>query len=338
MNGFEDAVSCLPSPLRQVVLQIPPEISAMVQEIRLRQDAPLMLSTPRGEFFVTKTGQAGVHPAGDLLLCTRAHLSDCFQILCDYSVHTHQQEISHGYIAVKNGCRAGIAGAAVTENGRVTSVRGITSLCLRIPRRHDGSARELARRLLVGGRLYSTLLCDEPASGKTSLLRDLARGMSTGEYGARLRTAVVDERGELSGNGCLSLCDILLHCPKAQGIEQAVRCLAPEVVLFDELGTVEETEAVLAGLNSGVSAVATAHCRDISTLLRRPQVKRALEQGAFEKIVLLKGRAHPGSIDRILSADEVLGNSDGTVRRDMRPLSGRRVLTPCGWGEERESV
>ena len=91
--------------------------------------------------------------------------------------------------------------------------------------------------------LYSTLICGEPASGKTSLLRDLARGLSSGDYGEIRRVAVVDERGELSGAGELPLCDVLRGCPKAEGIQQAVRCLSPEVVLFDELGSREETQA-----------------------------------------------------------------------------------------------
>ncbi|MCI8554472.1 MAG: stage III sporulation protein AA [Clostridiales bacterium] len=308
-NEFEGAASLLPAALRQAVMHLPDELSQRIQEIRLRQNAPLVLSAPEGDYFVTESGQARRHPEGRLLVCTGSHLSDCFQILCDFSVHTHQSEIRRGYIAARNGCRAGIAGTAVTEQGKIVSVRSITSLCLRVSRRHDGCAGELARRLSAGGRLGSALICGEPASGKTSLLKDLARGFSMGNYGGGCRVAVVDERGELSGGGGLSLCDMLLHYPKAEGIEQAVRCLAPEMVLFDELGTVAETEAVLAGLNSGVTAVATAHGHDLNALLRRPQVRLALEKGAFEHIVLLEGRGKPGRIRRIFSAVEALSSS-----------------------------
>ncbi len=72
-----------------------------------------------------------------------------------------------------------------------------------------------------------------------------------------------------------------------------MRCLSPAVVLFDELGSREETQAVLAGLNAGTAAIATAHGRDLSSLLRRPQIRLALSQGAFVKVVLLKGQEAP---------------------------------------------
>lgn len=340
MNGYAEAAACLPSALREVLLRVPPEIAGRVQEIRLRQEAPVVLSTPQGEWFITQEGRITPRPSEDTLRCGRALLSDCFQILCDFSVHTHQQELRQGFIAVKNGCRAGVAGTAVVENGQILSLRNVTSLCLRVARRHDGCARELSRQLApdaAGGRsatLCSALICGEPASGKTSLLRDLARGWSTGEYGQLRRVAVVDERGELSGEGGLSLCDVLRGCPKAEGIQQAVRCLSPEVVLFDELGSREETQAVLAGLNAGTAAVATAHGRDLSSLLHRPQIRLALSQGAFDKVVLLRGRKHPGETDILLTAEEALQGKIDQEETGSRESLARRFSMPHGWGAE----
>lgn len=107
-----------------------------------------------------------------------------------------------------------------------------------------GCADPLLNRLLQGGRIAGALICGEPSSGKTSLLRDMARQLSDGSRGRRYHVAVVDERGELGADRGLPECDVLLYCPKEKGIEQAVRCLAPDVVLFDELGTPEETRAV----------------------------------------------------------------------------------------------
>lgn len=153
--------------------------------------------------------------------------------------------------------------------------------------------------------LRSALIAGEPSSGKTSLLRDLARQLAGGRMGRRYRTVVVDERGELSGEGGLSECDVLLHCPKGAGIQQAVRCLAPDVILFDELGSAEEVQAVLAGLNAGVAAVASAHCRDIPSLLRRPCVRMALDSGAFDCVVALDGRKSPGVWRRIYETGEL---------------------------------
>ena len=77
-------------------------------------------------------------------MSTKHQIEECFMMLCEYSVHTHQHEICCGcYGPVR--CRAGIAGTAVVENGRVISYRNITSICIRVARRHSGCAAELYR-------------------------------------------------------------------------------------------------------------------------------------------------------------------------------------------------
>jgi len=313
-TAFDEAAAYAPDPARRALCALPDRLKAEAQEIRLRAGAPLMLSTPTGEWMVTAEGDA-TQAAAKGLVCAPALLEECFLALCEYSVHTHQSEVSAGFITTRGGCRAGIAGTAVLDGGRVVSVRGITSICLRIARRHDGCASALAVRLTEGGRLRSASICGEPSSGKSSLLRDLARQLSGGSRGRRYRTAVVDERGELSGErgGGLSGCDVLRFCPKAAGIQQAVRCLAPDVVIFDELGTEQEVHAVVEGLNSGVAAVASAHCRDRDTLLRRPPLRAALESGAFDLVVFLTGRGAPGALARVEEAGDLLAQGGRVV-------------------------
>ncbi len=313
MEEFTAAAAYLPPAIREAVLRMPWESQRITQEIRLRAGAPVALSTPAGELLVTQSGQVREHGTEGALICDAAQVEDCFQRLCDYSVHAHQQEIRQGYISTRNGCRAGIAGSVVTENGAIVAMRQVTSICLRIARRHDGCAQSLAAALTDTGGVHSALLAGEPSSGKTSLLRDLARQLASGRFGRRYRTAVVDERGELSANGGLTGCDVLLHCPKGEGIQLAVRCLAPDVVFFDEIGSMEEVQAVTAGLNAGVPAIASAHCRDLPSLLRRAPIRAALESGAFDFVVLLEGRRTPGSWHRILSWEDVYAEGRGSA-------------------------
>lgn len=333
MDGYEAALAYLPPVLRHPLERVSLELRRTVQELRLRAGMPVLLSTPQGEWAVGPSGQAvlflGQEVFPDWLRCDRGQLADTFQALCEYSVHAHQQELRQGYISTKTGCRAGVAGTAVVENGEIVSLRAVTSLCIRVARPHEGCASELARRLTAGGRVYSALICGEPSSGKSSLLRDLARQLSQGLTGRCYRVSVVDERGELSGvrlsdgRSPLEGCDVLLYAPKPQGIQQAVRCLAPDAVLFDELGTEEETAAVTAGLHSGVAAIASAHCRDKASLLRRPAVRRALENGAFDHVVMLSGRGRPGSIAGIYETEEWLHENGGTdARRADRAGNG----------------
>ena len=290
-QGLEQAAALLPSAIREALARVPPTIQRQTQEIRLRKNAPLTLSLPDGDWTVPS------------ILCTGEQLYSAFERLCEYSIHSHQEELRQGYIRLKNGCRAGIAGTSVVENGRVVSVREITSICLRVARQHEKCAKELAFTLSNGGRLHAALLCGEPGSGKTSLLRDLVRCFAVGEASRRFRMAVVDERGELQMAGLP--CDTLVGCPKAAGIEQALRNLAPEGIVFDELGDTAETAAVLRCLNSGVAAFATLHAGSIEALQYRPVARQALQSGAFEYVVLLAGRREPGRVARVLPVEEL---------------------------------
>lgn len=306
MEGYEQAVASLPERLQKPLQCIPTDIKKAVHEIRLRRDAPVMLSGAKQDWFITKNGQPTTLPIPHLLGCTASQIEGCFLHLCDYSVHTHQHEIIQGYIATSSGLRVGVAGQAVMGNGQIISLRNITSLCVRIHRHHKGSADDLLKQITANGRLASTLICGEPSSGKTSLLWDIARQLSEGMNDRRYRVTVIDERGELSAKKALNHCDILLHFPKGAGIEQAVRCLAPDVVMFDELGSMQESEAVVSGLHAGVTAITTAHGHSMTDVLQRPPVYYTLRQGGFEKIVLLSGRNRPGIVDQVFNVGDVL--------------------------------
>ena len=183
MGDFLSGAAYLPPSIRDVIIGVPARIQTATQEIRLRAGAPVVLSTPAGELLVTKSGQVTELSSGSLLTCDPLQLEDCFQRLCEYSVHTHQQEIKDGYVSTRSGCRAGIAGSVVTENGAIVTMRHITSICIRIARRHDGCASALAAELIGPSGLRSALIAGEPSSGKTSLLRDLARQLAGGRMG-----------------------------------------------------------------------------------------------------------------------------------------------------------
>ena len=81
----------------------------------------------------------------------------------------------------------------------------------------------------------------------------------------------------------------------------ALRCMNPQVIVCDELGTAADATAVEAGLASGAVFLASVHCDSIEHLEKRPQLSRLLKTGAFETAVLLSGRSHPGEIARVVT-------------------------------------
>lgn len=299
MDGYETAVSLLPQEYHAPLLLLREATRCRVQEIRLRAGQAVALGLGGEEWYVTAAG--GLTTARtEGILCDAARLQQTAERLYQYSAYAHKEELSRGFITAK-GCRVGIAGTAVVENGHVRGYRALTALCIRVARAHNGCAASLVPLLCDGG-AHSALLCGEPASGKTCMLRDLALSFAK----RRLPVTVVDERGELSACGELHGCDVLCYAPKAAGLLQAVRCLAPRAVLLDELGDGDELEAVSEGALRGVPTIATVHCRTPHELWRREGMRAALERGVFEYVIVLKGRAAAGQIACVLRTEDWL--------------------------------
>ncbi len=297
MNGFESAIKIFPESLRSILLKVPTKIKQCTQEIRLRVGQAVCLGYNGHEQYITPQGEVCVTD-NNALICSDVWIQQTVDTLCGGSFYAHQEEWKNGFLTTSDGCRVGIAGTALTEQGKIVGYRDITALCVRVAREHQGCAQSLLP-YLYDGKVHSLLLCGEPSGGKTSILRDAIRLLKN----ERLSVSVVDERGELSRN--VAGCDVLKFASKVGGLEQAIRCLAPQVVAFDELGGKEEWEAIKEGMLRGVPTVTSVHCANPQELLYRDGAE-LLYHGIFEYIVVLKGRAKPGTIDKIYKTKEWL--------------------------------
>ena len=292
----------LPGKWLRTLAALPPGIQAQIQELRLRSGQPVTLSMPAGDGYLGRCGVTELKQPG-LFICSAGELERIFLRLCEDSVYAHEEELRQGFLAGAGGLRVGVAGTAVMQGDGVQTVRQITSLCIRLPRAHPGSAGGLLPVLVGEEGLRSTLLVGEPSSGKTTLLRDAAAMLAA----RRFRVAVVDERGEIAGVDGLPGCDVLRGYPKPEGIRQAVRCLAPQVVVFDELGDAEEITALLDCARMGVAVIASLHGRSPEEVSRRPLVGRLVSCRVFERWVFLDGRQRPGEWHRCLEPEVVAG-------------------------------
>lgn len=307
---FEQAVSSLSPRLRALLMDIPESAKLTVFEVRLRVGQPIMLICADRTWFVDERSQLLNLPKKPYII-TQNDLADSVVSMCSHSVHSHQHEFQHGFISLRGGHRAGICGTAVLSDGKISTVRDITSVNLRVAREVAGAADTLMQMIFSGG-VCGTLIVGSPSSGKTTVLRDLARQLASGKTGRFIKVAVIDERGELGAvydgvpqNDLGYSSDILSGYPKAEGIITAVRTLSPQVIVCDEIGDGSEAAGIVEGLNAGVKIIATAHAGSISELLRRPQIMRLLESGAFERIVRLSSAQNPGKVRQIVEAGEI---------------------------------
>ncbi|MDP4120041.1 MAG: ATPase, T2SS/T4P/T4SS family [Bacillota bacterium] len=304
---FDMAANALCQNLSKVILKIHDEVKSITQEIRLRLNRPVAIITPTKTYYLLKNGCiTNTVMKNEMLLASQRDIVDTFQNICNYSVYSRQNEIKNGYITLSGGHRAGICGTAVYSGNEITNIRDISSINIRISREVIGCANSLIHDL--NGKFDGLLLCGPPASGKTTILRDMARQLSESH---NKKVAVIDERGELAGTSGgvfqndLGQSDILDNYKKGEGIMQAVRCLSPDIVICDEVGTKADIEAIEEGLNTGVSVIASIHASSFEELLRREQAKSLLKTGAFKKIIVLKCRENTGEIKEIINEEDI---------------------------------
>lgn len=293
MDEYYRAIRALPAWLEHPLAQLPMPTAERVQELRLRTGCEPAL-TLQGK-------QCLLHALPDCpsalknLRLDALQMEEIFYTLCGSSVHTHESELAEGYLTTKSGCRVGVAGQFVQRSGQIAVLQKVTSLNFRIARKKTVLLPEALCRLFRQ-RFTGLLVAGEPGSGKTTLLRQIAETLAKQQ---RL-VSVVDERSELfPPEEIQPPLERISGLPKAKAVQMALRTLAPQVIVLDELGSLAETAALEQGFFSGVDLIASVHASSIEEALCRPQIQYLLQRKMLRYLVVLAGRETPGVIREI---------------------------------------
>ncbi len=209
-------------------------------------------------------------------------INEIITLLCDGSVYAHFDTIKDGYISIGNGIRAGVCGRAKTENGNIVAISGISAINIRLPKRIPHSADYLFSILKENNFNKSIILYSRPGVGKTTILRELIYMISN--YEIPLRHAVIDSREEITPfmNPYLISSDVFISYPKGVAIEIATKTMTPELIICDEISSLEESTAILRSSNCGVKLIATAHAGSFAELKSKEILQNLFLHNVFD--------------------------------------------------------
>lgn len=329
------------SPLRDVLERLPQHVFATLEEIRVRADRPLEIGYAGRFAFVQSDGTLTNH-AQHAYAPGRNECRTLLERLTNHSLYAVEEELRRGYITVTGGHRVGLAGRTTLHRGAVDKLRDVAGFNVRIARAKEGCASNVLPGIvdLSARTIRHTLIVSPPQQGKTTLLRDLVRCISSGEWHHPLaakwngrKVGVVDERSEIgaceAGVPTFDLgprTDVLDACPKAEGIMMLLRAMSPEVIAVDEIGRPEDAGALQEALHAGVRVLATAHAAGLDDIYARPNLAALADSGMFGAYVMLS-RSGGKWAHRIVTGDQAMRE------RKAKPLP--TIRSPDGGQEAR---
>ena len=186
------------------------------------------------------------------------------------SIYAYNDQIKECYITTDSGIRIGICGLAVYNNGKVSTLKNISSINIRVSHQVYNCSEKIINLLICNDLVKNTLIISPPGAGKTTLVRDIVNKLSNEKKVQNI--LVVDERFEIAGlgqNNSLEIgdyVDVISGTEKKFAFNNSLKTMNPKVIVTDEISKEEDIESIKQAIKSGVSVIATAHAGSLLDL------------------------------------------------------------------------
>ena len=293
MNSLDKILAKLPIEIGEQIKSLPGHIKRNLEEIRIRNGYNIILYASGKEYELECRNGAKID---------NYIINNIFNSFLNYSAYAYQEELTNGYITIEGGHRVGVCGRTVMENGKVKTIKDISSINIRRSREIIGVSDPCMAYLMKNKyQIYNTIIISPPKCGKTTLLRDMIRNFSSMGF----QVGVCDERSEISGmyNGLPSYdlgtrTDVLDGCPKEKGMIMLVRSMSPDLIATDEIGKREDCHAIEAAVCAGISLLTTIHGNSYEDVINSG-IGELVKKGVFERLIFLTNVPAIGSVSAI---------------------------------------
>lgn len=297
--------SILPTKISNALNKIPYN---SLCELRIRANNPTIVNILGENYFLCNTQLSKI--SNESLTVSMGELQSIIQKISNNSFYSINDQLIEGYVTLSGGIRIGVCGEAVQIDGKLKTIKNISSINFRFPHLLKNCSLKIYPYIVQNNIVKNTLIISPPGAGKTTYLRDLIYQLSSKEK--LLNVLVVDERQEITsifdGENTINLSniDVYKNSTKKFGFENGIRSMKPDVIVTDEINIEKDLDIIENALTSGVKVIATLHASSIQDLKNKQAFKYVLQKNLFERFVVLSNSNGVGTLEGIFNENFVL--------------------------------
>lgn len=275
-----------------------------IYALRLRINQPVIVNGDGFNKYLSVKGLTKNYK--DAIFCSLQHILSIIEIITERSLYAFNDKIKQGYLTTKDGVRVGLAGECVNDGEKIITIKNVSSINIRVPHNINGCSNEVYKVIVnflnVDGQdehisINNTLIISPPTKGKTTILKDLAKKINSN---LDKNLLIIDERQEFSDIKGKNI-DVIKNSSKLYAFNYAIRSMAPDIVITDELSCKEDWDCVKKASNSGVNIIASCHGAKIEDVVNN----EFFINGVFDRFVILDNGIKPGVIKCVYNSNFV---------------------------------